>query len=939
MGGHRIIRDLRGQAPADRNGDTVLILGAGVSGITAATVLSQAGVHVHLAEKSDAIGGHAADMGCKATDTCVRCNVCVADELRRGLPDLPNVQLHTNTELLALAPDGNGKRFDACLAHRAPEPGAPPTSNVGVDAIVIAIGHEPYNPGQNSNYGYGRLRNVISGPEAELQLARSGRLVRPSDNAVPRRIAFVQCVGSRTEEVYRRPEDTDYCSTVCCAYALRIARLLKHQASDSEITVFYMDVQNFGKQFNTFFAQSKAEMQFVRSRPYEITPASEDGATVVYAPDGSGALSRESFDLVVLATGIRPPADAVTLAARLGVPIDEQGFFGIKGASCLPDLQREGMYVAGTSESPKDIAASMAQAEAVSAAVLESLRPGHADAKVRPSATNNHVATAEPAGSESRHVLQEVAVVGSGIAAMRAALSLTRLGHPVILISERETLGGAAAAMPELYSYLRSDPEEAAQHLARTLRDLADGVSAEPHIRVLAPARITAVQGELGDFTLSVRMHDAVEPVQAGAIVLAIGANLTPAPADSDAESACVVSMTALLDRMRRASVPRRVAFLLDMHREQERAVAAQVFSAAETLAPDAQQVAVYCRHVRVNATGLEALYRRARGAGVIVTKWTQPPTIAPLDGTIRVTAHDSIANADVAQDFDLLVLADLVPRGNGDRLSPFTGLRAGPDETVQADNVWLLPTLTNRPGVFTVGAARGNSEFRQALTDSFAVAATIHNLLGDGRITVRDDAATVDTEKCVACLTCLRICPHGAIRFDPEEGAATISPVSCRRCGICAAECPSTAITLPGFTDEQVQAEVGAQPRITVFACENSAVPAADAAAEAGLEAPANAHLVHVPCAGKVDPRMVLAALEKGAERVLILGCHPESCQYLSGSSRAAKRMARLVNTLEQAGIDAARVAFRGIASVQPHRFVEQVREVANDCCGTETH
>ncbi len=349
---------------------SVLVIGGGIAGATVAERLGRACVHVHLVEKEADIGGRVSEMGCKATDTCLRCNVCVADEILRSVRRVPSVQIHTLTNVTKLQQGTNGRRFTATLEH--PKHGQ---SSVNVDAVIIAIGYEPYNPVENSSYGYGRVANVITGVEAERQLATQNRITRPSDGLPPRRVAFIQCVGSRTEEIFRRPDDTDYCSTVCCAYALRMAQQLKFQAEESEITVFYMDIQNFGKGFNDFYKDCKDKMTFVRSRPYELAAGADGAVRVKYAPvsqktDADSAVCDEEFDLVILSVGIRPPADALTLADTLGVPLDEQGFFGLKTASPLPDMQRAGVFVVGACESPKDIAGCIAQAEAVSAMVL-----------------------------------------------------------------------------------------------------------------------------------------------------------------------------------------------------------------------------------------------------------------------------------------------------------------------------------------------------------------------------------------------------------------------------------------------------------------------------------------------------------------------------------------------------------------------------------------
>jgi heterodisulfide reductase subunit A len=418
----------------------VLVIGAGVSGATAASRLAQAGCNVHLVEKKSAIGGHAVEMGCKATDRCLRCNVCVANDRLRAVLTTPGVHIHTRSELSALTTNSanpGARRYTAVLAHRptyinagictgcmlcvkvCPEkcimlanlalaPAVPVVdekmclaakgkdcakcqqacpvgainlkqkdshSTIDVDAVVIATGYQQYDPADNNAYGYARVPNVITALQAERQLAELGRITRPSDAQPPQRIAFIQCVGSRTEEIFRRPEDTNYCSVVCCAYALRIARLLKYQCQTSQITVFYMDIQNFGKDFDGFYGQCQDKVRFIRARPFEVNRGSDGAVSVKYSPPATASpqansVCEEQFDLVILATGIRPGQENRRLSQILNVPLDEDGFFGLKTAAASPDLQQKGIFAAGAAESPADIAGCIARAEAACAELL-----------------------------------------------------------------------------------------------------------------------------------------------------------------------------------------------------------------------------------------------------------------------------------------------------------------------------------------------------------------------------------------------------------------------------------------------------------------------------------------------------------------------------------------------------------------------------------------
>ena len=535
---------------------------------------------------------------------------------------------------------------------------------------------------------------------------------------------------------------------------------------------------------------------------------------------------------------------------------------------------------------------------------------------------------AEPVTSMNKTVQQNVVVIGTGIAGLQAAVTLEKLGHHVSLVGRDGDPGGAAAAMPEVFAYTGNEPDDDGA-VSRFIEGLVAQVKNSKSIRLFPETTLTSISGEPGDFALTAASNGDSKTLRAGAIVLAPGSNRASNTQKAAGGAATnIIDIPGLLAMIRAGKVPPRIAILMDMIHEQDRSVSAQVFSAAEmAVRLYGAHVTVFCAHVRVAACGLERLYRRARNAGVVVIKSDTKPVIFVESRGVTIVSEDPIIPVALSYTFDIAVAGDQRTTGENHRLAQMAaGLKQGPDDALQYDNVWLAPVSTNRPGVFVIGGARGNSEYREALMDGMAVAGEIHILLGEGQMEVRGDAALVDSDRCVLCLTCLRDCPHGAIRIDTEKGAASISPVSCQRCGICAAECPADAITLPRFTDEQITAEIGRKPRVTVFACENSAIPAADKAGMNGYMYTADVEIIRVPCAGRVDSRTVLAALEKGAEKVLVLGCHPESCKYLTGSSRTAKRINRLATMLGKAGFDSSRVSFGGIAAMEPRRFVDYV-------------
>jgi len=522
--------------------------------------------------------------------------------------------------------------------------------------------------------------------------------------------------------------------------------------------------------------------------------------------------------------------------------------------------------------------------------------------------------------AKTHTVNQNVLVLGAGPAALQTAVGLAQLGHKVTIMTKGEPLGGFAAEAPQMYAYVAADWSAAERLVQSQIDALIDQVKKNRNIRLETTASLKAVRGELGNFHVVVNSNGSEQKNSVGAVIIAM-------------DSGPMIRELVELIRDRQ-EIPRRIAIVLDIYREHDRVVSAQVLSAAELLANRfGAEVKVFCHNTRVAAMGLENLYRRAREAGVVFVKYDLPPAISERGVKKIVKFEEPLVGKESSEEFDLVAMADTAAeRNNGVLLNLFEGLRAGPEGTLQMDNVWLLPTKTSREGVFVAGSLAGAGELREALTGALATAEQVHELLKNKQIEVFDDAALVDQDKCVLCLTCLRICPYHAIGIDVDNKAASVSVVDCQRCGICAAQCPTQAIQLPRYTDEQIAAEIGNKPQITVFACENSAYPAATAAGLQGAEYRAKVRLVRVPCAGKVDPRDVLQSLERGADRVLILGCHLESCQYLLGSSRAIKRIQHINSMLENAGIDNKRVVFGQLASVEPGKFLGYVEEVEQE-------
>jgi heterodisulfide reductase subunit A len=247
-----------------------------------------------------------------------------------------------------------------------------------VGAVVVATGVDAYDPRAIPEYGYGRFDNVITSMEFERLICAGGptegHFVRPSDRQRPRRIGFLQCVGSRSER-----QGAAYCSNICCMNTVKDTLLLVDHYPDTETSVFYLDLRAFGKGFEDLYQRSRAAgVRYVRGLPGEIVEDPASGNLRLTVENTlTGELETHELDLVVLSIGIRPRADAGVIQRLLTLSRTGDGFFLEAHPKLRPvDAPTRGIYLAGCCESPKDIKDSVTQAGAAASHAATLLHAG-----------------------------------------------------------------------------------------------------------------------------------------------------------------------------------------------------------------------------------------------------------------------------------------------------------------------------------------------------------------------------------------------------------------------------------------------------------------------------------------------------------------------------------------------------------------------------------
>jgi len=246
---------------------------------------------------------------------------------------------------------------------------------ITVGSVILAPGFAPYDPSGLEFYGLGKYPNVVTSMQFERILSASGpyrgHLVRLSDHQEPKRIAWLQCVGSRDTNKC----DRAYCSSVCCMYAIKEAVIAKeHAGKDLDCTLFYMDMRTYGKDFERFYedAKNKHGVRFVRSRIHTIDEIPDTRELEIRYATESGHMETEIFDLVVLSVGLETPSELIDLSKTLDIELTEGNF--CKTSSFAPvSTSREGVFVSGAFQNPKDIPQSVIDASAAACAAGEIL--------------------------------------------------------------------------------------------------------------------------------------------------------------------------------------------------------------------------------------------------------------------------------------------------------------------------------------------------------------------------------------------------------------------------------------------------------------------------------------------------------------------------------------------------------------------------------------
>jgi heterodisulfide reductase subunit A len=247
---------------------------------------------------------------------------------------------------------------------------------VNVGSVILATGFELFEPNEmRREYGYGKYDNVITALQFERLLSSfgptEGKVKRPSDSQKPKSIGWIQCVGSRSEQL-----GFPYCSRVCCMYATKEASIAKEANPDIDITIYYMDIRAYGKDFQQYYDHAKdLGVKYIRGRPSSVYENKNKSITIRYKDTLTGNVEENTVDMLVLSTAIKPNENNKQIGKILGIEVDENGFF--KQQELLTDpiqSTRDGIFLAGCIQGPKDIPDSVSMASGAAAKAVAPIK-------------------------------------------------------------------------------------------------------------------------------------------------------------------------------------------------------------------------------------------------------------------------------------------------------------------------------------------------------------------------------------------------------------------------------------------------------------------------------------------------------------------------------------------------------------------------------------
>jgi heterodisulfide reductase subunit A len=341
----------------------ILVVGGGPAGMEATRGIAECGFEAILVEKADRLGGTPVLQSYAALTPDFKDAGEAMAEMAAAIQDNPAVQIRTETTVTGAS--GQAGAFEVTVQGGGGE------EKLAVGAVVLATGFKHFDPGRETQqYGYYEYDDVLTLIDLEKML-KAGKVVRPSNGEPPKRLCFIQCVGSRDRQI-----GNEYCSKVCCGVAAKESIEVRKLVPDCKVFVFYIDMRMYGYWENQIYWPSQEEYKVNYIKGIATDIRQKDGRLLVRGEDTTmGRPMEVPMDMVVLSVGMEPSEGTQQMAAQFGVKMNKYGFIETVGG-CLNTVATnvEGVFACGAATGPADIEDSISSASAAAMKAIATVR-------------------------------------------------------------------------------------------------------------------------------------------------------------------------------------------------------------------------------------------------------------------------------------------------------------------------------------------------------------------------------------------------------------------------------------------------------------------------------------------------------------------------------------------------------------------------------------
>ena len=536
-------------------------------------------------------------------------------------------------------------------------------------------------------------------------------------------------------------------------------------------------------------------------------------------------------------------------------------------------------------------------------------------------------------------VSETAMVLGGGVAGLITAKTVADKGFKTYLVESREKLGG---------NVNRSFVPLENIDVSDMLDSLIKQVENHKNIEVFLSTKLKEVKGSIGNFDVTLFQGEQPKIVKVGTIIVATDAEeLKPEGLYGYAQYDSVFTVQEfrrMVGEKKLVDGENVVMILCAGAREKEGRTYCSAVCCSEAIdsalkvkeAHPNSEVYILYRDIVVSWKD-EVYYREAREKGITFIRYEKknPPEVSMVGNHLAVNVKDIITGAELTIPANKVVLATpLVPARDYEELSSTLKVSLTTQGFFLEAHPKLRPLDFATDGIHLCGTCHSPQGFSETVCQALGAASRALIPLMKGKVVNEPITADVDSAKCIACANCEAVCEYGAIKVDK---VAEVNPFLCKGCGVCAVECPASAITMHHFTDDQLSAMIKAaletwppegKPKALAFFCNWCAYAGADMAGVSRFQYPPSVRIIRVMCTGRIDQRHILQAFLLGADGVLIGGCHPGDCHYISGNLKAEKRVEQLKGWLKEAGMEPERLRLEWASAGEGKKIAEIIQD-----------